>query len=494
MKKILKVTSILGVATLVKIITGMCRAKFLAWQIGPTGIGLVGQALMYSLFTIQLCSLSMGMGITKNISEDLSQKKDDKIPPVVNTAGTLQFFSALLFIIFMLPFSRVFTKFIFSDYKYWIYFVGITLATPFAVYLSGMADPILFGFRKITEYSRLMVLYAVIGLFLIFILVPFYKTEGMFVQIILISIIGFLLSYYFIRKQVSIKPKLNFRLYRDDKSRHISVQLFQYGFISFLPGITSMGALLYLRSLLIKQFGIEANGYYQVAYAMSVYYLPFVMNGLWGHFYPQMCALRTNRDINREINQFIRFTLFASTIIVSGLIIFRKYIILALYTREFLNAYDLLAIQGIGDIFFILFCMFSTSLMARKKFKGVVLMSTLGYNAALLALYYILTNFSGFNFRSLNIAIALANISFVIVYMFYYKVDTGFLLAKKNFNLFIKSMLLIIIIYFIPDINVLAFMIKVAVSLAWLILAVTRDEVKDFAGLVFNSFKKNANR
>ncbi len=490
MRKILKVTSILGIATLVRIIAGVCRAKFLAWQIGPAGIGLVGQALMYSLLTIQFCSLNMGLGMTKNISEALSQKKDNRIPLVANTAVTLQFIAAILFIVIILPFSKPLTKFLFSDYKYWIYFVGLTLVTPFAVYLIGMANPILFGFRKIAEYTRLIILYTVIGLILVFVLVPFYKTEGMFVQIILISVIGFFLSYYFIKKKISIKPRLDFSLFKYRRPRIMSFRLFRYSFFSFLQGVTGMCVLLYLRGLLIKQFGMEANGYYQVAYAMSAYYLPFVTNGIWGHFYPEMCSLKKNEDFNREINQFIRFTLFATTAIASILIIFRRYIILLLYSSEFMKAYDLLAIQVIGDIFFVLFYMFNTSLIARRRFKGVVFIQMLGYNLALVLLYYFLTNFSDFNFRNLNLAIAITNFIFVIIHIVYHRMDTGFLLTRKNIQLFIKSMLFLILIYCIPDINVLTIIIKIAISLAWLTLAVTKNEAKDFVGLVFRFFKK----
>jgi len=168
MKKIIKVSSILGIATIVRIITGLLRAKFLAWQIGPEGVGLVGQALMYSLLTIQICTLNMPMGIIKNISESMKQKGKDSVKTVIDTAGTLQVMAALLLIICVLPFSVPLTKFLFSDTKYVGYFIGITLVTPFALYMVGMADPIFYGLKRIAEYTRLMILYYVFGIILVF--------------------------------------------------------------------------------------------------------------------------------------------------------------------------------------------------------------------------------------------------------------------------------------------------------------------------------------
>jgi PST family polysaccharide transporter len=324
-----------------------------------------------------------------------------------------------------------------------------------------------------------------LGLALVFALVPFFKTEGMLLQVILFSVVGFAVSDFFLRKKASVRPALKLSLLKDSKSLAMSKQLFQYGLISFLPGTFSMVALLYLRGALMRQFGVEANGYFQVAYAMSAYYLPFVMNGIWGHFYPEMCALRSREEINREINQFVRFTLFASTAIAAGLIIFRRYVILMLYSGDFMSAYELLAIQGVGDIFFVLFCMFSTSLMARRKFKGVVFISAIGYNLFLVSSYFALTRMAGFGLTGLNLAIALTNIVFVAVYLAYYRWNTGFLPTRQNIRLFIKSALFLAVIYLIPDIDVLTVIAKVAISLLWLAVAMTREDAKGFAELIF---------
>ncbi|MCX5677982.1 MAG: oligosaccharide flippase family protein [Candidatus Omnitrophica bacterium] len=490
MRRILKVASILGVATLVKIFAGAIRAKFLACYLGPAGVGVISQALMYSGLTIQFCSLNMGMGITKYISESIAEKREDKIPLIINTAGTFQLAASLLLIAAVLPFSKDLTKFVFSDSRYWIYFVGITLVTPLALYMIGMADPIFYGFRKIAEYTKLMIWYTVATLVILIAAVYFYRVDGVLVQILIVSAIGFGMASYFLKNKIALAPRIRWGLFKDKESRAVSKQLFKYGLISFIPANVNMFVILYLRSLFMKQYSADANGYYQVAYGISAYYLPFVTNGIWGHFYPEMCALKDNKDINRELNQFVRFAVLVSTAIAAGCIIFRKYIILILFSGQFMKAYDLLAIQAIGDIFFILFCMFSTALMARKQFKGVILISTIGYNAVLLLSYLTLTHFSIIGFRSLNLSIAFTNLMLVAVYMIYSKYDTGFVLTGNNIARIMKSVVFLGIIYFIPDVNIGSVIIKIAVGLGWIALTISKDEARRCAEAVSVYFNK----
>jgi len=484
MKKILKVSSILGVATFVKIISGAARAKFLAYTLGPGGLGIVGQALMYSGFTIQLCSLNTVFGITKAVSKNSAREKIGRVSLIVNTAGSLHLITSLIFMIAVLPFSKPLTKFIFSDERYQPYFIGITLVTPLALYLIGMANPVFYGFRKIVEYTKLSIMHTMIGLGLIFVLVYFYKTEGMLAQIIIISIIGFFLSYYYIRTKTPVKPGLNFGLLKDKMSRMTSLYLFEYGLISFIPGNVSMLMALYLRGLFMQRYGVDVNGYYQVAYAISAYYLPFVTNGVWGYFYPEMCSLKTRADINQELNQFIRFALFTATGIAAFTIILRKYAILILFSGKFMQAYNLLAVQAVGDIFFVLFYMFSAYFTARKKFGSVILISTIGYNAVLLLFYYFFTHLSGFDFRSLNLAIALTNLILVLICIVYMRLDTGFSLVWRNLTLFIKCMVLLIVVYAIPDSNILVSAAKTAIVGMWLLFSITKDERRNSLKLV----------
>jgi O-antigen/teichoic acid export membrane protein len=269
-------------------------------------------------------------------------------------------------------------------------------------------------------------------------------------------------------------------------------QLLKYGLTSFLMGSATILTTLYLRSLLIKRFGVAANGQYQVAYAISSSYLPFITNAIWGYFYPAMCALQNKDDINRELNQFVRFALFASTGIAALCVIFRYYIILVLYSKEFLPAHGLLAIQAVGDIFFILFYLLNTSLLARRKFRSTLLVSTLGYNIVLVALYMILASFTGCGIASLNMAIMLTNLFFAAGLILYHCVDTGFLPDSRNTQLLLKSAICVAFIYMIPGNEIWRILVKMLIGGAWLISVFTRDEFKRFREVLLSYFKRRA--
>jgi PST family polysaccharide transporter len=490
MRKIIKISSVLGVATLIKILAGFARAKFLAWQLGPLGMGIIGQAQMYFAFIIQLCSLNIGLGITKDISQNIANNDNKKTAFIADTAFTVQFVAALLFIIAVLPFSARLTRFVFADQKYWIYFIGITCVAPLATYFTGVADPILYGFKKIPECTKMMIAYTLTGLVLVFALVWFYKTNGMLVQIMLIAAASFLISRWFLKSSTSIDPKVNLGIFREGGFRDTASHLFKYGLISFIPANVGMVTILFLRSTFMKVYGVEANGYYQVAYAVSAYYLPFLTNGIWGHFYPEMCALRTKEEINRELNQFFRFSVFASTAIALGCIIFRRYVILILFSRKFVSAYDLLAIQAVGDVFLILFIMFSTSLIARKNFKSVIVISTIGYNLVFVSMFFFLHKMFSFGFRDLNIALAFTNFALVVVHMMYARHETGFTLTGGNGILVVKSGLFLALILLLPDRTILDIAVKLALAIVWAIFSMTRKEMDSSTQAAFSLFKR----
>jgi PST family polysaccharide transporter len=489
MRKIIKITSILSIATLVKMFAGVIRAKFLAWQIGPEGVGVVSQALVYSLFAIQLCSLNICTGITKKISESFARNDASETSLVVKTSVAMQFAASILFMALVLPFSRPLTKIVFQDARYWPYFIGITIATPFALFLTGIVDPVFYALRKIAEYTKLMIAYTLFGLCVVFPAVYLFKTEGMLVQIAIAALGGFVIARRFFKKALPVSLRPDFGVFGSTAPRAMMGELFRYGMTSFVMANVNMCVVLYLRGLVIKQFGLAANGHYQVAFALSAYYLPFITNAVWGYFYPEMCALGKNDGYKRVLDQFITFALFISTAAAASCIIFREYIILILYSREFMPAYGLLPIQAAGDIFFVIFFILNTSLLARRRFKTVILASTMGYNAVLVSLYLVFANVFGFDLKSLNAAVALTNIVLVAALLVHHKFDIGFIPSRRNAWLFLKSMALVAVLSFLPGEGVFGILTKVLISLLWLAATVTKEEFKSSMEFLSSSFK-----
>jgi PST family polysaccharide transporter len=484
MRNILKVTSTLGIATGVSIFAGLVRAKYLAWQLGPAGVGIVAQAIMLSSFVIQFCSLNINNGITKEVSEAIASGDADLVGRTVDTAALLQSCAAVMLAAASLVFTERLTEFVFSDRSYWPYFAGIVLTAPLAVALSGIAYPVFYGLRKVASCTRLAILNTLASLALVLPLVFFYKTKGMLLQIIAASIMSFALSYYFIRRDTPVRIRLDTAFFAKGRFRDISSRLFRFGLIGFIPANVNMFVLLYLRGLFMKQYGVDANGYFQVGYAMSAYYLPFITNSVWGHFYPQMCSLKEKRDINFELGQFVRFALFVATAIAAAFIIFRKYIIVALYSAQFMKAYDMLAVQAVGDIFFVIFYIFTASLTARRRFRDVILFSMLTYNGSMLAVFWLLRRSAACDIITLNAAIAGANAVLAIVAVAYWRLDTGFTLSRANLGLILKSALLLTAILLIPDVNLLSTAVKTVCAAAWFFFSVTRDEAKGILRLI----------
>ena len=65
MKKLYKATAVMGIATVVAIMTGFIRAKLGALLLGPSGVGLFSQAMTFVQSGETICGLGIGVGITR---------------------------------------------------------------------------------------------------------------------------------------------------------------------------------------------------------------------------------------------------------------------------------------------------------------------------------------------------------------------------------------------------------------------------------------------
>src|SRR3989338_1663276 len=105
----------MGMATFVVMLVGVVKAKFLAIQLGPLGLGIYSQAVTFFQSADMICGLGIVFGITKYVSEIWQARNIGGVRRVMTASVFLQSISFLIFFILVFIFSKQISQFVFSS-------------------------------------------------------------------------------------------------------------------------------------------------------------------------------------------------------------------------------------------------------------------------------------------------------------------------------------------------------------------------------------------
>jgi len=247
--------------------------------------------------------------------------------------------------------------------------------------------------------------------------------------------------------------------------KNFGKELLSYGGTLFFTGILSLVNLVLLRSLLIRYFGAEGNGYYQVVFAVSAYHLMFFTNGLWSYFYPKISSLGKMRDYSLEVNQAVRFCIFGVMPFIVGLFLSRNFIINILFSHKFINSNDLFATQLFGDLFFILYYIMGTSLLASTKLKAYLIFVAF-QSCSFVGIFLLM--YKNLGLKAITISYMVSNFIMFLSVLYYHIKAMNFKIYKRNITLFLSAIMLGFVALFLGKDDVVTAILKFILLFLWL--------------------------
>lgn len=127
--------------------------------------------------------------------------------------------------------------------------------------------------------------------------------------------------------------------------------------------------MLYIRSFLIENLSIEATGIWQALWTISNLCMTLITTALGTYLLPTMSGINSKATLNKEIKQSLKILIPTS---LTGLCLFyivRDFIILTLYSSEFITMRDLLGWQLVGILFKTIGWLFSMTFVAQGLVK-----------------------------------------------------------------------------------------------------------------------------
>ncbi len=336
-RTVLKSTSLIGGASILNILIGMVRNKFVAILLGPTGIGLLG---MYAQITTLITTMT-GMGISssgvRQVAEAVGSNDDERIARTVvtlrRTAWLTGSFGFLVMILFSVPLSRI--TFGTNDYARSIAVLGITLL---AGAIAGGQVSIINGTRRLGDLAKISVIGALSGTMISIPCFYMWGQAGIVPSLVLSSFAALATSWRFARK-VSVKAiDLSWR----DSSGEVR-QLLSLG-ISFMgAGLVAALSNYLIQIVMLRRFGLADVGIYQAAFNLSGVLAGFVLGAMGADYYPRLTAVATdNVSVHRMVNEQSQISILLALPGLAAMMVFAPLIIKLFYTASFVTAVPVL--------------------------------------------------------------------------------------------------------------------------------------------------------
>lgn len=382
--QILRATSIIGGATVVRILVGLLRTKAAALLLGPAGLGLIGLFQSVVDTAASLSSLGFGTVGTRQIAE-ANASDDRKRIVIARRALSLGTFALALFggyAVFLL--RNVLATTIIHDAAMaksigWLA-VGVVLTVA-----ASSQSALLNGLQRIGDIARISVASAILSTSLGLAALYFWRERGVVAFIVAAPFSSFLLGHFYVSKLP--------RTERTEEPTFAALlpqwhALARLGLPFMLAGTVVTLGMLAVRSLIQKELGPAPLGQFQASWMISMTYIGFILTAMGTDYYPRLTAAITDRkNANQLVNEQTEVAVLLAGPIFLAMLGLAPLVVRLLYSSAFGEAATILRWQVLGDALKIASWPLSYILLAAGAGRTFLLAESLSISVFLTATY-----------------------------------------------------------------------------------------------------------
>jgi Na+-driven multidrug efflux pump len=452
----------------------LIRGKLAAIILGTAGVGLFGQVDSFYRGLVQICILSTGAGVTRCVAE-LHAAGD--APGIRRAFWSITVFSvglALLVVGLVLFSSRSLSGLVLGDRRYGLFLAVVAIGLPMQA-LSDIMMGMLVGLRDLRGQVWVTAAYTAGGVVLYAILVFRYGLAGAIYSVLATAACTCLASVLFLFKRRALE------LWHASGERLFDLRLLRsvlaIGLTGGIMAISDRVVVLAFRTILIKKFGLEANGLYQVVYSLSQLTIGMAFGFVSTYLIPTLSGMQDPERTHGEFSSALRLTLLIATLCSAVTILYGRFVILATYSSAFLGAVTLLRYQALGDFFRALTLLLSATIFSVHGWKPWFGIGMSFYGAYILFFSLFLPLFG---FSAISIAYLLAHCASCCLAVFLFIRYTKISLLAGSGPLLIRSLALLLAGFTLALLgNVhLMYVLGTVALLVWARLAVTSSEYR----------------
>ena len=359
-------TSILSaIATIIRMITGFIITKVIAVYVGPSGLAVIGQLQNF----INLVMLGAGNFLKTAITKYTAEYNGDEVKTNELWSASMRVVLGLNVIIFiaLFFFSESISNLILHNSEYNFVLKIFAFSLPFFI-LNTFFLSILNGQKKIRQYTIINILLSIVSLSLVSFLSYFYGLKGALVAYVINQSVVFFITLVYLRKESWLKVK-NF-LHSTNKDSYR--KLYRFALITFTSILASNITIMFIRNNLINELSVQDAGYWQGIWALSQVALSLVTMSLTTYLLPTISGLSLKVEITKELRQAIQVVIPIVLFMSLTMYLLRDFIILLLYTDDFMPMRDLFLWQMIGNVIKVCGWLYGYVLVAKGMVKYTV--------------------------------------------------------------------------------------------------------------------------
>lgn len=342
-REVFRSSAIIGGSSAINMIVSIVKVKFLAVLLGPAGVGLMGVYLNIMSMAATLAGCGIGSSGVRQVAASADDAATLSIVRRALWRGNLLLGISGMAALWLL--REPVAHWVFGDGAHtgavgWLA-LGILLTL-----LSGSQTALLQGLRRIGDLAKISIVSALVAAAAGIMAVHFLGEEGVLWFVLTAPAVNFLVAGYYARRL----PRPH------TASDHAAVQqqwlvMLKLGIPLMSAGLVMLISQLLVRSIVLRELGIDASGYFQAAWAISVTYVGFLLNAMAMDYYPRLTrAIGDHQHASRLVNEQAEMALLLAGPVLIATITFAPWVIQLLYSQAFGPAAELLRWQVLGDI------------------------------------------------------------------------------------------------------------------------------------------------
>lgn len=375
------------IITFFRIGSNFIVGKVVALLTGAGGVATVGAFMNFVTIAYTLSNGAISNGIVKYVAEFKDVKEEKKA--LFGTAAKISlYFSLFLGAIIILAAKYISQLLFYSDsFNRPVMAFGLTVCL---YSLNTLFLSILNGQGKIKYFTTINSFGSVFILVLSCILIYYFKIEGALFALAIGQSMVFFVTLIFILKQ----RLFYFSDFSGAFSKEWALRLGSFSLMAIISAITMPIIQIFIRNYLTNTIGLEQAGYWQAMMRISDGYLLVIVTALNTYYLPKLSEIKEDNMIRQEI--FYGYKIILPFVLISCVLIYflRYYVIILLFSADFLKISEILMWQLIGDFFKIAAWILSYVLISKARIK-IFIFSELLFSLTYLCLCYLLVKSFG---------------------------------------------------------------------------------------------------
>ncbi|MFB2679532.1 O-antigen translocase [Shewanella mangrovisoli] len=360
MKRLLKVTAMTALLTLLRMVMGFVIAKVVAIYTGPTGLAMLGQvqSLVGSLNGI--INAPVGSGVVRYTAENKEQGFEACGPWWRAALQWVLIISAIAIPVGLLL-AKPIASSLFKDTSLaWVVMVTVCVL-PFAA-IGTLCNSVINGQQFYRRYVGLGMLSVLMSGCVMLGMIAWQNIEGaLLAASVQAALIGVVMLFANLRQ-----PWFKLRYWWGTVEPKARKDIGGYMLMALTSALTVPISLILVRNILIDQVGWDATGQWQAVYKISEVYLGVITMAFGTYYLPRLASLSGVDAIVGEIHKTARVIIPIVATIALGVYLLRDVAISLLFTEEFRSARELFAIQLSGDVIKIASWLYAYPMLSRR--------------------------------------------------------------------------------------------------------------------------------